>query len=42
MIAFLEAEMRKQPAMLDMEGMQELVHRFSELAGVDAEEVCLQ
>ena len=40
-IAFLEAEMREQPSMLDMEGFQELVHRFSDCAGVPAEEVCL-
>ncbi len=40
-IAFLEAEMREQPSMLDMEGFQELVRRFSDLAGILAEEVCL-
>ena len=40
-IAFLEAEMREQPSMLDTEGFQELVHRFSNIAGVPAEEVCL-
>lgn len=40
-IAFLEAEMREQPSMLDMEGFQELVRRFSDLAGIPAEEVCL-
>ena len=40
-IAFLEAEMREQPPMLDMEGFQELVHRFSAHAGVTADEVCL-
>ena len=39
--AFLEAEMREQPPMLDLEGFQELVHRFSELAGIPADEVCL-
>ena len=40
-IAFLEAEMQEQPPMLDTEGFQELVHRFSDLAGVTADEVCL-
>ena len=40
-IAFLETEMREQPSTLDMEGFQELVHRFSNIAGVSAEEVYL-
>ena len=40
-VAFLEAEMREQPSMLNMEGFQDLVHRFSDIAGVPAEEVCL-